>query len=289
MKRIETLLVLGILAVAAIIIYFFSRHGYYAQSIEDYTYSIKTNWELPNELREVSGIAWLPDSLMATVEDERGIIYLYDLRNFKIKDTIHFGGDGDFEAIAIKDNDAYVMRSDGRLFEVLSYRDSVKKQVNQYKTIFSKKHNMESMVYDAKQDKLIIIPKDRDPLGDSKKGIYSFSLKAKAMSTAPDHIININDESFKDFKKQKNLRAFRPADIAIHPKTGEYYVLEGAYPKLMILNSTGELKKVQLLNPDDFQQPEGITFSPDGTLYISNEQHSVDANILHVIINDSIK
>ena len=34
MRRLEVTIILAILAVSAIIIYFFSKHGYYAESIE---------------------------------------------------------------------------------------------------------------------------------------------------------------------------------------------------------------------------------------------------------------
>ena len=50
-----------------------------------------TQWELPPELREVSAIALLPDNLMACVQDEEGIIYLYDLNRKAVKEKISSG------------------------------------------------------------------------------------------------------------------------------------------------------------------------------------------------------
>ena len=47
----------------------------------------------------------------------------------------------------------------------------------------------------------------------------------------------------------------------------------------MILDVSGAIKKVYELDDDDFAQPEGITFSPDGRLFISNEAHGGTANI----------
>ena len=39
---------------------------------------------------------------------------------------------------------------------------------------------------------------------------------------------------------------------------------------------------MELLNKDDFSKPEGLSFAPDGTLYISNEAGDGPANILQV-------
>lgn len=40
------------------------------------------------------------------------------------------------------------------------------------------------------------------------------------------------------------------------------------------------------LDTDNFPQPEGITFSPDGTLYISTEGKGGDAKIIEVVIKN---
>lgn len=286
MRRLEVTIILAILAVSAIIIYFFSKHGYYAQSIEDYTYSIETNWELPGALKEVSGISWVKDSTIAAVQDEDGIIFHYNLHEMKITDTIAFGERGDYEGLAIKDSTAYVMRSDGLLFEVSNYTSKTKQSVTTYQTIFESKHNVESLAYDEDNNRLLIIAKDRDPKSKRNKGVYAFYLDSKKMAKNPIVTIDLKDKSFSEFSTKKVQKTFRPSDIAIHPKTKEFYVLEGVNPKLIILSPQGKVKKIQLLNPDDFQQPEGITFSKDGALYISNEFHATDANILHVLLEE---
>ena len=47
-------------------------------------YSIIKKWELPEILNEVSGISWLSENTIACVEDEDGIIFIYDLKKQKI-------------------------------------------------------------------------------------------------------------------------------------------------------------------------------------------------------------
>ena len=48
------------------------------------------------------------------------------------------------------------------------------------------------------------------------------------------------------------------------------------------MDSIGKLLKLHKLYEESFPQPEGITFAPDGTLYISNEGKGGTANILEV-------
>jgi len=40
--------------------------------------------KLPVELKEISGLAWFSDSLLACVQDEKGIIYLYNFEKQEI-------------------------------------------------------------------------------------------------------------------------------------------------------------------------------------------------------------
>lgn len=284
MRRLEIIIILSIFAVGALIIYIFSNHGYYARTMEDYTYDIGVKWDLPSDLNEISGITYLGDSLMGAVQDENGIIYIYDLENLKISDTIDFAEEGDFEGIAMSKKDAYIMRSDGLLFEMSNHKDSLARSKKSYQTLFNAGHNVESLTLDEAHNRLLIIAKDRDPLNGKNKGAYAFSLSTKKMSKDPVFTINLEEESFKQLQEDKGQKRFRPSDIAIHPITKEFYIIEGAQPKLIILSAEGIFKKLYLLNPADFQQPEGITFGPDGTLYISNEKHATAANILEVIL-----
>ncbi|MEC8683166.1 MAG: SdiA-regulated domain-containing protein [Bacteroidota bacterium] len=242
---------------------------------------IVNTWELPDALEEVSGIAWVSDAKIAAVEDEDGLIYIYDLAKNKIDKTIEFADDGDYEGIAVTGEDAYVMRSDGLLFEVQNYA-TAQPVTKTYQSAMSHKNNVETLSYDAKNQRLLTAPKDLDPNDEDIKGIYAFDLKQHLM--LPDLVarIDMKDKAFKKFEKNKAYRTFRPSDLAIHPKTGEIYMLEGVNPKLIILDKTYAIKKVYELDKDDFAQPEGITFNPDGTLFISNEAHGGTANIHQV-------
>ena len=50
----------------------------------------------------------------------------------------------------------------------------------------------------------------------------------------------------------------------------------------MVINSTNDVKTFMELDKNDFLQPEGITFSPTGEMFISNEGVKDPGNILKV-------
>jgi uncharacterized protein YjiK len=248
-------------------------------------YSINKTWEMPKALDEISGIAWLEDGIIASVQDEDGIVFIYDLNSNKIIQEIEFADQGDYEGIAINDQDAYVMRSDGLVFEILNFRSKDKK-VSQFKTDFSEDQNMETLFYDRNTKSLITTPKDEGLKSKATKGLYRIALDTKKMDSKAFLNIDMNNSALEEFRGKKLQKTFKPSDLAIHPKTGNYYILEGKNPKLMILDPKGNIENVYVLDEDDFPQPEGISFDPEGRLYISNEaSKDASATILQVDFN----
>lgn len=247
-------------------------------------YSIKNTYNLPEILNEISGITWIGNHTFACVQDEDGFIYIYNTVENKIEEKIEFGTSGDYEAIAIHEDDAYVMRSDGLLYEIKNYR-SEDRAVSKTQTPFDKKNNIESLTYDKTNKRLLTAAKTKDLGEDHIKAIYQISIDTKEMDSLPLIEINLKDTVFNEFQQKKIRKTFKPSDIAIHPKTNDIYVLEGTNPKLAILNSKGKILKVLPLDKRKFGQPEGITFSNDGRLFISNEDTGNGATILEVELN----
>ncbi|WP_051941659.1 SdiA-regulated domain-containing protein [Maribacter forsetii] len=239
-------------------------------SADKVAYEISGRWELPAELREVSGISWMDENQIAAIQDEDGIIFIYDLEKKKVVEEIEFGGAGDYEGLAIEGDNAYVLESDGTITVITNFLNNDRK-VTAYETKFSEKNNMESLWLDLPGNQLLVIPKDRDIDSDHMKGVYSFSLDDYKVAYEPVIQLDMDDEVLKHFREKKVYKNFRPSDIAIHPQTKEMYMLEGSKPKLLILDKNGKAKKGYSLDKKIFPQPEGITFSPSGDLYISSE------------------
>ncbi|MGK0482420.1 MAG: hypothetical protein ACJAQ3_002400, partial [Planctomycetota bacterium] len=70
------------------------------------------------------------------------------------------------------------------------------------------------------------------------------------------------------FKADLELRI---SDIALHPITGDLYVLSGVDRTLLVLSKEGELRGTVTFPPTVLPQGEGITFCSNGDLLLTSE------------------
>jgi len=256
--------------------------------------------KLPSDLREISGIQVLGNGLIAAVEDEHGIIYIVDFESGEIKDKIKFGDRGDYEGIVLVGKTAWTLKSNGNLYQVKDFEkgeDDLKTE--KYETGLSKKNDTEGLAYDKRNDRLLIACKGH-PFPDDKEGthlkaIYSFDLEEKQLQ--PEPLILIELDTLKDLKdynlfssmgirimsyfdENKGDVTFQPSDIAIHPISGNYYIIGAVGDLLLVYSPDGKLLSVVILEDSIFKQAEGICFDNNGDLYISNEGGDGKGNIL---------
>jgi uncharacterized protein YjiK len=241
-------------------------------------------WELPKFLREISGIAYLDKNRFACVQDESGVIFIYNINTGKIETQIPFGASGDYEGIALAGKIAYVVRSDGKVFEIndITTRSP---HIKEYNTALTAKNDVEGVTYDKKGNRLLIAIKGDETDDADFKGIYQFNLTSKKLSEKPVYKIDLNDSVFAGSKTKKLSSRINPSDIAINPLTGNIYILEGTNPQLVILDANGTIINRYKIKGPAFTQPEGLTFSPAGDLFISNEGKKDKGNILQVQIH----
>ncbi|MBT0608366.1 SdiA-regulated domain-containing protein [Aequorivita echinoideorum] len=268
-NRIAFIIVASALLVVSLMWFAFENPSINPKLLKE-NYTIVQKWEMPKELVEISGIAWISENKIAAVEDEDGIIFIYDLKTSQVERTINFGSAGDYEGIAVMENTAYVLRSDGEIFEINNYLDS-NFNVTRHNTIFSGINNMESLTPDIANNRLLIAAKDRDLKDDGKKSIYAFNIGTKKVSKDPFIRFSMEDAIFKKNKEEKKKKSIRPSDICIHPKNDNIYILEGKNPSLLILDNDGKPLQFEHLSKETFPQPEGIIFSPNGDLFIASE------------------
>lgn len=271
------------------LIYWFSRDKYYIEYTNAEEVKILNKWELPRVLEEVSAIAYLDKERMACIQDEVGDLFIYNLISKKIEKRINFADKDDFEGLAMVDQSAYIMRSDGKIFKI----DDIRVEnpvIEEFDTKMSFKYDFEGFCYDPKKDRLLLAAKENGPNKDNKfKPVFEFKLGSKKLNETPIFELTYDDPIFEGLKSAGTAKVFRTSEIQIHPKTGDIYMLDGVIGKLLILSDNWNPKKLYIFNPSDFPQPEGIAFDPDGRTFISNEGEWQPANILEVVINQKTK
>lgn len=241
--------------------------------------TIAQKWDLPSVLKEVSGIAYIDNDRFACIQDEQGVVYIYNRATGKVEKEIAFGAPGDYEDIALVGEKAWVVRADGKLFEV----DMASGKATTHSTPLTVDHNVEGLAYDKTNNRLLLAIKDEEPGGADYKGVYGFDLAGKKMANEPAYRIDVTHEAFASDKGKKKSKSVKPSAIGIHPTTGDIYVTDGPKSRLLIMDKNGTIKGVLQLGKS-FEQPEGITFSPSGDLYISNEGNKQPGNILAVTL-----
>jgi WD40 repeat protein len=212
---------------------------------------------LSENLKEISGISIYKEYQIISVNDEVGRLFIYDYQKKEIVDTLDFETEGDYEDLVFQDNICYVLRSDGRIIGI----DIDSKNIETFDCSHTDVEEYEGLTFELKSNSLLLAAKEMK----GEKVIFQFDLKNKKLNKR----FTISKEDIK--KNGKHGKEFKPSGIAVHPISEEIYVLASAGKKLLVLKENGKIKHQYNLDEDQFPQPEGICFAPNGDLIISSE------------------
>ncbi|GAA4826245.1 hypothetical protein GCM10023331_08550 [Algivirga pacifica] len=238
----------------------------------EYNLNLPDNrWDLPPILKEVSGITYWKGGLILAVQDEEGEVYVYDLNQKRVVEGVIFGRAEDYEGIAVREEECFVINSTGELHRFSLEKGRLESQ--QYILPFTRKNDIEGLCLDAAKTHLLILPKGAPSL-EGKKGkksvrkVYQWNIDKEVLE--PEERFRIYSKRFDDLNPDADDK-FAPSDLAVHPLTGDYYILAHKGKKLLVCTAEGDPKDLYLLDEALFEQAEGITFLPDGELLISSE------------------
>lgn len=213
---------------------------------------------LARELREISGLAWLPSGRLAAVQDERGTIFEIDPATGTILRATPFHRAGDFEGVAWDGAALWAIESGGTL-----HRLGEGTPVERLETGLGARCDAEGLEWDGRR---LLVACKEDPGGGLRgvRAVYAVDPASGALSlafTLDRRVVDGPDGSFK------------PSAIAAHPVTGDLYLLSAARRSLAVVSPDGDLRHVAALPRERLSQPEGLAFAPDGTLYVASEGH----------------
>lgn len=225
------------------------------------------------ELKEISGLS--PTETAGTylaIADERGEAFLVDGKGGgAVLQRVLFREKGDFEGVEMVGKTIWAVKSDGDLFEINDWKKTPP-TVQEYNTPLKKADDVEGLAYDAGRKALLLACK-ANPDSLIPRNIWAFDLQTKTLGATPAYRIDPQDVNrLVPYGSGEKHDYFSPSGLAVHPVTGDVYVISTALKRLVILDyKTGQIKAAQRLDKKILPQPEGISFDPAGNLLLSSE------------------
>jgi uncharacterized protein YjiK len=229
---------------------------------------------LPNRLTEISGLSHWGNNQLLTVQDEDGKVFIYGLTEKKVVEEFDFGKNRDYEGITHIDSTIYVLEADGDMYKI-NYQKGTKKYASvKIESSFKHSNDTEGICFDPITKKMLIAPKE-DQLGPTRdqphiKGVYTMDINTTVVNEDP--LVSINEFQLGEIIYGERKRyEIKPSGVAVHPESGEIYVLASVGKLLVVMSRKNTVVHVERLDEKVFPQPEGISFNEKGDLFISSE------------------
>ncbi|MCB0634396.1 MAG: SdiA-regulated domain-containing protein [Saprospiraceae bacterium] len=250
-------------------------------------------WELDDELKEISGLSTSRDGQqLVAVQDEEGIIYFLDKKDGSILRKVSFWDDGDYEGIEMVGKDVFVIKSTGTVYWVKE-AESQEPVTEKFNYDLNKDNDVEGLGYDPVGNRLLLACKAHPDGRKDARGIYSFRLGDMHLTQDPAFTLTLDAvhqylskhpeipryDKVKSFFDEDELD-FSPSALAVHPNSGDLYLLSSKGKMIIVMNRKNEIVYIQKLQKEEHPQPEGLCFDREGNLYISNEGKDGKATIL---------
>jgi hypothetical protein len=247
-------------------------------SPKGYSLDTPTKFRMRESMGEISGIVLHPDEKnIVAINDEEGKVFLIDVHADKPYPTWKFGKAGDYEDIVYTGKDWLVLKSNGMLYQVHGlFTDSTSS--TSYRFPEPGQREFESAYFDPQRNSVVVICKN---CGEDKKqyvtSAYQFDMGTLAYNSEPVYKLDVKEIAKLSGTALKN---FKPSAAAIHPIEKRLYIISSVNGLLVITDMQGKVQEVYNLKRHLFPQPEGLSFAPNGDMYISNEGGDALANIL---------
>jgi uncharacterized protein YjiK len=224
---------------------------------------------LPDNLREISGLALSPDGRLFGHDDETATVSEIDAARGLALVTFSLGEpveSGDFEGLAITPSgDFWLTTSRGRLYRFREGANGEHVAFERFDTGLRDVCEIEGLAYLASEESLILACKTN--YGREMRNtiaLYSWRVagsdSAMLWRTLPEAVV----------ATAARTGSFRPSSVEIDPQTGRILVLSARDGAFAEFAADGALIAARRLASNHIQ-PEGMTVARDGALMIADE------------------
>ncbi len=241
---------------------------------------------LPPQLREISAVLVLDGHTLGCLQDEKGAIFVLDLRTNALQRTLTFGPRGDYEGLALGNGVLHVLRSDGTVLRLRSEGEQL--AIADATEAVPKKRDyaeFEGLCWDPVDRRFLLAPKG--PPADGRadhRTVYALDGSTLAVARQPVLDLRVSDV----LAQAKAIGAALPtritgkghekpdlklhfSEVAVHPTTGDCWLLSSPDRVLLVVGRDGALRGLHAFAQDELPQPEGLAFLPSGELVIASE------------------
>jgi hypothetical protein len=246
-----------------------------------YDFNNPVKFDLPPDLNEISGIAFNKgkSDLIYAESDGIGKVFYFKPGDKTIKNT-EFKENGDFEDIAITNNQVIMLQSKGVLITMPLSEIGQAQTTNTRKNKDILPDGEYEGLYASDAGEIYVLCKhcSMDKTSKESSG-FIFQLAADGSVKQTDSF-TINVKHIEELLGVDKI-SFHPSAITRNPASNDWYILSSVNKILVVADSKWKVREVYKLDQNLFTQPEGITFDDQNNLYISNEGHAPEpANIL---------
>ena len=243
-------------------------------SLEDYPLEegTATRWELPMQLREISGLAMTSDHRLLAHNDEIGVIFELDYRDGSIVKEFQLADGGapiadDFEGIAFAEGRIYLVTSSGRLYEFHEGAAEESVPFRVHVTGVGRDCEIEGLAYDPDGRELLLMCKEaHSPSLAGRLALYRWSIDDKGLN--PD---SPTVTPARDYATHIGANRYRPSGIERHPVSGNYFVVAARPGAIAEITPTGKVLAAKWFTAGWHRQIEGVALAADGALIIADE------------------
>lgn len=223
-------------------------------------------WRLPNQLREISGLAVSPDGRLFAHDDEHAIIHQIDITRGAIVKSFALGAPpiaGDFEGIAISpEGEFWLTTAEGQIHRFREGANGASVAYETFDTGLADTCEIEGLAY-VSAERLILACK-RNAARNMRNTIALYEWRpgerAQLWRSLPEAEIT----------ERAGVRHFRPSSLDIDPATGRLLLLSAFDAALLELSPEGELLSARALGSGHIQA-EGVAVLTDGALAVADE------------------
>lgn len=225
---------------------------------------------LPEALREASGLAMATEDSVFTHNDEHAIVHEINISQGRTVRIFALGDptiEGDFEGIAYAAGLVYLITSDGIIYSAIPGPDRERVAYRAYDTGIGPICEIEGLSGAPTSGHLLVLCKRlRRAEDEPRLEVYRWALGSDQAETDP--WLSIPLPSILD---EDEIAEFRPSAIEWDPRRERLIIVSGKSQLFLQFDRQGHLISKQRLDAERHRQTEGLTILPDCRLLLADE------------------